>query len=105
MKKLKRALKKNGLKTTGKKSTLTKRARKAHLKVQGGVKPDEKPYSVVEGSLGEKKDVAEPKDEPKAAPPKSAAEEGRPSYPVELERSGGRYRRRGSRRSRGFRLF
>jgi hypothetical protein len=29
-------LKKNGLKTTGKKATLTRRAKKAHLKMKGG---------------------------------------------------------------------
>lgn len=44
MKKLKRVLKKAGLKTTGKKSTLTRRVKKAHLKLRGGadVDPDVK---------------------------------------------------------------
>jgi hypothetical protein len=36
VKKLKKVLKKAGLKTTGKKSTLTRRAKKAHLKLKGG---------------------------------------------------------------------
>jgi hypothetical protein len=36
VKKLKRVLKKAGLKTSGKKSTLTRRAKKAHLKLRGG---------------------------------------------------------------------
>ncbi len=36
VKKLKSALKKAGLKTTGKKAALTRRAKKAHLKVKGG---------------------------------------------------------------------
>ena len=36
VKKLKRVLKKAGLKTTGKKSTLTRRVKKAHLKLRGG---------------------------------------------------------------------
>lgn len=36
VKKLKRVLKKAGLKTTGKKATLTRRAKKAHLKLRGG---------------------------------------------------------------------
>lgn len=36
VKKLKRVLKKAGLKTTGKKSTLTRRVKKAHLKLKGG---------------------------------------------------------------------
>ena len=36
VKKLKRVLKKAGLKTTGKKSTLTRRVKKAHLKMRGG---------------------------------------------------------------------
>jgi hypothetical protein len=35
LKALKRVLKKNGLKTTGKKAALTRRAKKAHLKVGG----------------------------------------------------------------------
>ena len=44
VKKLKRVLKKAGLKTTGKKSTLTRRVKKAHLKLRGGadVDPDVK---------------------------------------------------------------
>jgi hypothetical protein len=36
VKKLKRVLKKAGLKTSGKKATLTRRAKKAHLKLRGG---------------------------------------------------------------------
>jgi hypothetical protein len=40
VKTLKRVLKKNGLKTTGKKATLTRRAKKAHLKVGGGLMTD-----------------------------------------------------------------
>lgn len=36
VKTLKRALKKAGLKTTGRKAALTRRAKKAHLKVGGG---------------------------------------------------------------------
>jgi hypothetical protein len=36
VKTLKRAMKKAGLKTTGKKAALTRRAKKAHLKVGGG---------------------------------------------------------------------
>lgn len=37
VKTLKKMLKKAGLKTTGKKATLTRRAKKAHLKMRGGV--------------------------------------------------------------------
>jgi hypothetical protein len=38
---MKRMLKKAGLKTTGKKAALTKRAKKAHLKIRkGGADPD-----------------------------------------------------------------
>lgn len=37
VKTLKRALKKAGLKTTGRKAALTRRAKKAHLKVGGNV--------------------------------------------------------------------
>ncbi len=40
VKKLKRVLKKAGLKTTGKKSTLTRRVKKAHLKLRGGANDD-----------------------------------------------------------------
>jgi hypothetical protein len=36
VKTLKKMLKKHGLKTTGKKATLTRRAKKAHLKMRGG---------------------------------------------------------------------
>jgi hypothetical protein len=36
VKTLKKILKKAGLKTSGKKSTLTRRAKKAHLKIGGG---------------------------------------------------------------------
>ena len=36
VKKMKKALKKAGLKTTGKRSTLTRRIKKAHLKMRGG---------------------------------------------------------------------
>jgi hypothetical protein len=42
VKQMKRMLKKAGLKTTGRKATLTRRAKKAHLKLKGGkvVGPD-----------------------------------------------------------------
>jgi hypothetical protein len=40
VKALKRTLKKAGLKTTGKKATLTRRVKKAHLKVGGGLMDD-----------------------------------------------------------------
>jgi hypothetical protein len=40
VKTLKKILKKNGLKTTGKKATLTRRAKKAHLKMRGGEEAD-----------------------------------------------------------------
>ena len=36
VKTLKKILKKNGLKTTGRKAALTRRAKKAHLKIRGG---------------------------------------------------------------------
>ena len=43
VKKMKKVLKKAGLKTTGKKSTLTRRIKKAHLKMRGGdVDPEAK---------------------------------------------------------------
>jgi hypothetical protein len=50
VKTLKRVLKKNGLKTTGKKATLTRRAKKAHLKVGGGFMDDLKAKAAEVGS-------------------------------------------------------
>lgn len=44
VKQMKKMLKKAGLKTTGKKATLTRRAKKAHLKIRGGANGE-----VVEG--------------------------------------------------------
>ena len=44
-KQLKRMLKKAGLKTTGRKAALTRRAKKAHLKM-GGAEGDEKPATM-----------------------------------------------------------
>lgn len=49
VKTLKRVLKKAGLKTTGKKATLTRRAKKAHLKVGGGVMDTLKAKAVAAG--------------------------------------------------------
>lgn len=43
VKKLKTVLKKAGLKTSGKKSTLTRRVKKAHLKLRGGQNTDVAP--------------------------------------------------------------
>ncbi len=45
VKQLKRVLKKAGLKTTGRKAALTRRAKKAHLKLRGGEDKDEMPLS------------------------------------------------------------
>jgi hypothetical protein len=47
-KQLKKMLKKAGLKTTGRKAALTRRAKKAHLKIRGGA--DGK---VIEGPMGQ----------------------------------------------------
>jgi hypothetical protein len=61
VKKLKRVLKKAGLKTTGKKSTLTRRVKKAHLKLRGGaedVAPEVKEQ--VAGAVEEIKEEAAP---------------------------------------------
>ena len=48
-KQLKRMLKKAGLKTTGRKAALTRRAKKAHLKIRGGA--GEGAGDVVEGPM------------------------------------------------------
>ena len=74
-KQLKKMLKKAGLKTTGRKAALTRRAKKAHLKIRGGAAGE-----VVEG-------------------PQTMAG-GAALTPQPL--NGGRRR---SRRSRGFKLF
>ena len=53
VKTLKRMLKKAGLKTTGRKAALTRRAKKAHLKMRGGVGDegdDELPPVALEGA-------------------------------------------------------
>lgn len=74
-KQLKKMLKKAGLKTTGRKAALTRRAKKAHLKIRGGGSGE-----VVEGPQG--------------------MAGGAVLTPLPL--NGGR---RKSRRSRGFKLF
>ena len=77
VKQLKKMLKKAGLKTTGKKAALTRRAKKAHLKIRGGANGE-----VVEGPATMKGGAA--------------------LTPASVGQEGGRRR---SRRSRGFRLF
>ena len=70
VKKLKKALKKAGLKTTGKRSTLTRRAKKAHLKMRGGDPPTPDPDGDIEmddGSAG---------SPPPPPPPPSSSAEG-----------------------------
>jgi len=60
VKKLKRVLKKAGLKTTGKKATLRRRVKKAHLKLRGGaedVAPEVKEQ--VAGAVEEMKEETE----------------------------------------------
>lgn len=76
-KQLKKMLKKAGLKTTGRKAALTRRAKKAHLKIKGGANG-----KVVEG-------------------PATMAG-GAALAPAPVGQAGGRRR---SRRSRGFKLF
>jgi hypothetical protein len=73
VKTLKRVLKKAGLKVSGKKATLTRRAKKAHLMRGGEVKP-----------VAEVKPIVEKKEE-------EVIEGGK--------------RRRGSKKSKGFRLY
>lgn len=75
-KQLKKMLKKAGLKTTGKKAALTRRAKKAHLKIRGGANGE-----VVEGP--------------------AAMKGGAALTPATVGQEGGRRRSR----SRGFRLF
>ena len=79
VKQLKKMLKKAGLKTSGKRAALTRRAKKAHLKMKGG--------EVKEGSL------------------EKVAQGGGASvnpYPIAEGQAGGRRR---SRRSRGLKLW
>jgi len=77
VKQMKKMLKKAGLKTTGKKATLTRRAKKAHLKIRGGANGE-----VVEGGAM------------KAG--------GAALTPASVNQTGARRR---SRKSRGFKLF
>ena len=74
-KQLKKMLKKAGLKTSGKKAALTRRAKKAHLKIRGGGEVVEGPQTMAGGSA---------------------------LTPASVGQSGGRRR---SRKSRGFKLF
>ena len=78
VKQLKKMLKKAGLKTSGRRAALTRRAKKAHLKMRGGA--GEAPTTVVEGPAGQAG--------------------GSAITPASV--TGGRRR---SRRSRGFKLF
>jgi hypothetical protein len=78
VKQMKKMLKKAGLKTTGKKAALTRRAKKAHLKIRGGANGE-----VVEGPAAMKGGAA-------LAP-----------APVNGQAGG----KRRSRKSRGFKLF
>ena len=77
MKQLKKMLKKAGLKTTGRKAALTRRAKKAHLKIRGGAAGE-----VVEGPATMKGGAA--------------------LTPASVGQEGGKRRKS---RSRGFRLF
>lgn len=74
---LKKMLKKAGLKTTGKKSALTRRAKKAHLKIRGGASGE-----VVEGPM--------------------AMKGGAALTPASVGQAGGRRR---SRKGRGYSLY
>ena len=78
VKQMKKMLKKAGLKTTGRKAALTRRAKKAHLKIRGGANGE-----VVEGPATMKGGVA--------------------LSPAPVGQEGGK--RRKSRRSRGLKLF
>ena len=75
---LKKMLKKAGLKTTGRKAALTRRAKKAHLKIRGGAGGE-----VVEGPMATKGGAA-------LSPHPTPGQDGG---------------RRRSRRSRGYKLF
>jgi hypothetical protein len=83
VKQLKKMLKKAGLKTTGKRGALTRRAKKAHLKIRGGAAGE-----VVEGAATMKGGAALSPDTYSSGAPAAQA--------------GGR---RKSRKSRGFRLY
>lgn len=60
VKKLKRVLKKAGLKTTGKKSTLRARVKKAHLKLRGGADVAPEVKEQVAGAVEEMKEEVAP---------------------------------------------
>ena len=96
-KQLKRMLKKAGLKTTGRKAALTRRVKKAHLKLRGGVK------AMVCLTNGEKNN----KSEEQCKGPQDQWTEDPDAMDVDM---GGRRRRNGSksrssRKSKGFQLY
>ncbi len=104
VKTLKRILKKAGLKTTGRKAALTRRAKKAHLKLRGGVLPKR---SNADGAKpGDEK--TKPSTEPSTSPPTfgfsnetpAAASASAPAGPPPpgLRTPGGRRRSRHSRK-------
>lgn len=112
VKAMKRALKKAGLKTTGKKAALTRRCKKAHLKLRGG-DPDPPPASLRTPAQGVLPGPnPPPPEEPSTAtsavgfsnktPAAAPAPASAPAGPPSVERMGGRHRRghRGSRKSR-----
>lgn len=106
VKAMKRALKKAGLKTTGKKAALTRRCKKAHLKMRGGIDEGRSDADVALGlddpfSYVQSPDAGLSNKTPAAASAPAPAAAGPPS----VERMGGRHRRghRGSRKSRGTR--
>jgi hypothetical protein len=90
---LRRALKKAGLKTTGRKSALTRRAKKAHLKVGGGAN------EVMGGRRRSRRHRGG--EEEGAAPEEDDLSKGGPFKAPGSPYDGGRRRRK----SRGFRLF
>ena len=101
VKTLKRALKKAGLKTTGRKAALTRRAKKAHLKLHGGVLPKRsnadgvKPGDETKGSEDTSSSSSSSESGLSNKTPDTSGVEAPSSLP---SRSGGRHRR--SRHSR-----
>ena len=99
VKTLKKMLKKAGLKTSGKKAALTRRAKKAHLKMGGGVVgPDG--TEIVENKGGRRRRGGADGDACTTEDGKAGTMKGEECVPAP---EGGRRRR--SRKSRGFRLY
>lgn len=106
VKTLKKLLKKAGLKTTGRKAALTRRAKKAHLKMRGGAMSKDEAKAALEAAVVNNGDVAKAKADALDAGWTQAEVDGVvAAASTSAATPGGRRRRRGSRRGVFGKLF